>query len=152
MRLHYFLPALILFAISLSSCSSPRLTKVYYNDNTLTYEIMIPKGYEREIVKTGSEYVEYRYKYPDRSVIYVTSHPQGPSNINHNEVTAMKDSLGVGALAVGACLDGLCWKDRTLEGGITIGYAKVPTDKKDQYDKALESIELQESNTPETNK
>jgi len=150
MRLNYLFPALISLAITLLSCTSPKLTRVYYKNDTDTYRLLVPKGYDREIVTGGGEYVEYRYQYPDRSVIYVTSRYPGTSEINHREVIAMQDSLRPGALTVGACIDGLCWKDRTLNDGITVGYAKVPVAKKDRYDRAIDSIELQNKQPPET--
>ena len=148
------------------SCTANRdLVTVKYNPTKTypKYSMDVPKGYDLKILSVTVEN-EHRYTYGDSSVIYLTNFRNTPnydnikelgdSILNHRfqneEMTKeINQLLGKESVKVlpdtlelsGVDKNSLHWKDVKI-GKISIGYQKVPGEKKKLFDKALKTLKV----------
>jgi len=157
---------LILFAILMMSCSTNKdlITIKYKPTKTYPkYILDVPKGYELKIFSVTLEN-EYQYIYEDSSMIYLTNFKNTP---NYENIKELGDSIinyrfqnedltkGINqllgkefAMALpdtfelsGTDNNSLYWKDIKV-GKISIGYQKVPKEKKELFDKSLKTLRI----------
>ncbi len=129
------------------------------------YFIKVPKGYnDRNIIIGGNEYEMLTY-YPDSSIIYIAN--TNTPSYNYKNILNLGDSianyrfqnveiaketnqlLGKEAIKVlsdtfelsGVDSNLLYWKDLKL-GELSVGYAKVPKEKKELFDKSLKTLKI----------
>ena len=136
---------IIIFFGVFSSCSNYRTISYRLGKSEVIYLMDIPKGYKFEGL-AGSHELEKRFWYPDSSVIYITTFH---NTINYNDIRKQGtyydrfyalptiDTLtleGVDSL-------GLLWKDKKLRH-VTVGYSKVPENKKDIFEKIIISARI----------
>lgn len=110
------------------------------------YKMNIPNGYKL-LRWTGGHEDQCEYWYPDSSVIYLTK-DLGSSTINDKNIRRQE---GACAKRLQAFLEndtitlsgidtvGLYWKE-IKQKTICLGYARVPKEKKEIFDKALSTI------------
>lgn len=156
---------LIGFVLILTSCKVNRdlNTVKYSHRDNLKYSIDVPKGYEVKGYEVTAE-IERRYVYADSSYIYITNFRYTPNyeNIkllgdsvlqyrfqNEELMTQVNEILGKEKIAVlpkrfelsGKNRKSLFWKDIKV-GEVSIGYANVPNEKKELYDKSLKTFRI----------
>lgn len=137
----------LVLILGVASCFSRKASGLIFNpykDGPL-YSFELPSGYIESNVSGDNEYLK-QYLYKDSLVFYVTSfrnthnykeiREQGTYYDRFNALTA-KEMLTL----QGVTKDGLYWKDKLLKNGITIGYSKVPKDRKLEFDQAILSVE-----------
>ena len=148
------------------SCTANRdLVSVKYKPTETypKYSMDVPKDYDLKILSVTVEN-EHRYNYGDSSVIYLTNFRNTPnydnikelgdSILNHRfqneEMTKeIKQLLGKESVKVlpdtlelsGVDKNSLHWKDMKI-GKISIGYQKVPDEKKKLFDEALKTLKV----------
>ena len=157
---------IILLTILMVSCGVNKdLATIKYKPTEAypKYVLDVPKGYELKILSVTVE-KEYQYTYSDSSMIYLTNFDNTP---NYENIKSMGDSITnfrfqnkemtkeinqtLGREVVKALPDtfelsgidnnSLYWKDVKV-GRISIGYQKVPKEKKDLFDKSLKSLKI----------
>lgn len=117
----------------------------YSQAKKVRYFMNLPAGFEKYIVEGGHE-KEFRYVYPDSSIIYITNDPEGGSPLNYENICKKDKGLFIKKLnndtlyLEGAQENNLFWKENKL-GRITVGYVNVPKKKKELYDSSINSIE-----------
>ena len=157
---------IILFTMLMASCGiNKELATIKFKPTEAypKYMLDIPKGYELKILSVTVE-KEYQYKYKDSSLIYLTNFDNTP---NYENIKSLGDSIAnyrfqdeemtkeinqtLGREAVKALPDtfelsgmdrnSLYWKDIKV-GKISIGYQKVPKEKKELFDKVLTTLKM----------
>ncbi len=157
---------MILLTVLLTACTVNRgLVTVKHkpSETYLKYSMKLPKGYDLRI-SGGDAEDEYQYIYSDASMIYLTTFMYTP---NYNNIKKMGDSilnyrfqneelskdinrlLGKEFIKIlpdtlelsGIDKDSLYWKDVKI-GEISIGYQKVPNEKKKLFDEALKTLKV----------
>ena len=132
----------------LSSCVITTISVIDYKykrkKKSPTFYMSVPKGYEVSYLFGDHEYTQ-QYLYNDSSMIYITTFDNTP---NYKEIRKQHyyykrfvallnhDTLcikGVDSL-------GRYWKDSLMSNGITLGYTRVPKEKKLEYDKYISSF------------
>jgi hypothetical protein len=114
----------------------------------LNLTMEVPKGGELRkgtFDFTGDYHVEYRIAYPDSSILYIGNSNETGSRLN----IANRVAVGVNALYKDHALDSLnfdgeqsngrVWKENIL-GDFIVGYVNVPSDRKNEFDKALLTV------------
>lgn len=152
--------------VLLTSCaSSQSIIRVSYNENgpqttkPTSHSIQIPKGF-KVISSNGSHgESEKLYVYSDSSKLYITDFR--PGSLNYNNILSLGDSISTKRFEVIELQKDIAqklgreykidtielkgktnlgnWKDIRI-GYISIGYINVPDDRKDEFDKALDSF------------
>lgn len=157
---------LILLTALMMSCSANNdLVTIKYKPTEAypKYTLDVPKGYDLKILSVTVEN-EQRYTYNDSSVIYLTNFKNTP---NYENIKEMGDSvfkyrfqneamtkeinqlLGKESVKVlpdtleltGIDRNSLYWKDIKV-GKISIGYQKVPEEKKELFDNVLKTLKV----------
>ncbi len=157
---------LILLTVLMMSCSANKdLVTIKYKPAEAypEYTLDVPKGYDLKILSVTVEN-EQRYTYNDSSVIYLTNFKNTP---NYENIKEMGDSvfnyrfqneamtkeinqlLGKESVKVlpntleltGIDKNSLYWKDIKV-GKISIGYQKVPEEKKELFDNVLKTLKV----------
>lgn len=128
----------------IAGCGSMHTIVEYQNTNSDKISITIPKNYVFEGIQGGRE-IEHRYWYSDSSVIYITTFE---NTLNYEDIREQgtyferfeslrfMDSLTL----EGTGSNGLYWKDKLLENGITVGYSRVPKSRLKDFNKVISSI------------
>lgn len=134
-----------LFLITFVSCVSHRLTKFQPYKKGSIYKFIVPQGFLEEKRFSGCHEYSQEYYYPDSSVFYVTTFENTHNYEEIRKQNTYADRFSAFRSGDTITLEGidgrgLYWKDRLLIGGLTIGYSKVPTDKKSDFDKSILSI------------
>lgn len=150
MKFIYF--SIFIFSILSSCASEEKITFRHYeisvNDQRkVEYILKIPKGYTCRVI-TANYDIEKQYWYEDSAVVYISNMFNFPS-LNYDNIKAQKDAYGKHFEASiieedtltleGVDSTGLLWKNKHLKD-INIGYANVPSEKKETFDKILKSI------------
>lgn len=128
----------------LAACSSKITSfKVNGNGKSLSYSLSIPKGYKTRIDNYENERVK-TFLYPDSSSIFFSDNV-APSSFYPDAYVKYGKDLNIKFLAAdtitinGMDDKGRYWEDRKIKH-VVYGYRKVPLDKKEIFDKALNSI------------
>ena len=109
------------------------------------YVFVTPEGYISEKRYESENKYAQDYLFSDSSLFYITTF----SNTNNYEEIRRQDSYadrfsafhsGDTITLNGVDKQGLYWKDRLIKNGVTIGYSKVSSKNKDDFDKAIFSI------------
>lgn len=148
-----------LLILSLSACSNKingEFTLIKYNGTIeqgskpvpLKLAIEVPKGGKLRKGTydfTGDYHLEYRIVYPDSSILYIGNSNETGSRLN----MVNRVSKGINALYKdhpldslyfeGKQSDGMYWKENVL-GNFILGYVNVPSEKRKEFDKALNSV------------
>jgi hypothetical protein len=110
------------------------------------FKYEIPKGAVNERIISGDHEKTKEYWYPDSSVFYITTfhntynydymRSQGTYYerfiaIMNNDTITLEGTTG----------NGLYWRDRLLEDGVTVGYSNVEKANKEKFDQAVNSFE-----------
>lgn len=156
----------ILLTILMASCSINKDLAIIKFEPAETYPkyiLDVPKGFELKILNVTVE-KEHQYTYSDSSMIYLTNFDNTP---NYENIKGMGDSianfrfqneemtkeinqtLGREFIKVlhdtfelsGIDNNSLYWKDIKV-GRISIGYQKVPKEKKELFDKSLKTLRI----------
>ncbi|MBK8706250.1 MAG: hypothetical protein IPN33_23590 [Saprospiraceae bacterium] len=144
----------------LVSCSSTlnysgklRLRRLDFEDCLLeqkgfsTIEVTSPRGYSLKKYNYHG-FCEYRFKYRDSLFFYISTEIYSGSNVN----SANRKNIGIDTYAIDRSLepvdtiknygkqpDGNYWLEYIL-GGHVVGYANVPPDRLDEFNRAVSSI------------
>lgn len=145
---------LIISAFVLISCkNTANLTAVKFKtilnnsdgkSKKVNVSMKIPHNYTIKSYFAGNEWNAKEYWYADSSVIYITSE-KGIHTLNYENVRRIKGAAATRFLSkdtmslTGKTQKNLYWKDIKLKE-LNIGYTNVPKNKKELFDKALESI------------
>lgn len=154
---------IFILVVFMASCiTSKNMDTIKYNPPTAGKHFLdIPKGYNFVISEVSAEY-EHKYKYEDSSFIYLTTFDVTPNSENienlgdsiyryrfqneelRKEVNKMLGKEVMKTLPDTFKLSGkdkndLFWKDIKY-GEISIGYVNVPKEKKEVFDKSLETF------------
>ncbi len=157
---------IILFTILMASCAINKdlaTIKFKPTDAYPKYILDVPKDYKLKILSVTVE-KEYQYTYNDSSMVYLTNFDNTP---NYDNIKSMGDSIAnfrfqneemtkeinqtLGREVVKALPDtfelsgidnnSLYWKDIKV-GEISIGYQKVPKEKKELFDESLKTLKI----------
>ena len=141
---------LIFFVVgSLLSCKTNKLlTRISYplNDKA-NLHLSIPKGYDFFHTKGGAEFDTYLYIYSDSSCVYITDGSASGENYNNIKEEKKMDTLLYAQLEndtlilSGIDKKKLYWKN-CFYRSYTIGYKNVTKEKKDIFDKSIDSFKI----------
>lgn len=133
-------------------------TSVCETNNKIKIRMKIPKNVlENYSTAAGWEKTTI-YLYPDSSLIYIANSDTGhPNSKNISDLGNNVEKYRFQGIAChfgsypilpdiskleGQDQNSLYWKDIYCTMGVSIGYLKVPKDKKAEYDQALESLRM----------
>ena len=152
----YFVLVLLIF---LFSCKiyreNTRVKFTHIASNTkkqkkINYFLVVPNGYKLNIFEAGGEVgLEYRYIYPDSSIIYISDLEISLNfeNIAKNGLSAKKfefkmrqDALKGDTLTISGKDEKGCYWKEIMIGTVEFGYKNVTENKKGIFDNVLKSI------------
>ena len=139
-----------LFLIAIVGCSETKTIsykRIGENGRKLYYYVKIPKGYiaKRFFVGRAAEYEGgVFFIYPDSAMIFISDnvrpgafYPDAYRKYGKgiNLIFLIRDTITIS----GVDDSGRYWEDRKFKP-ILYGYRKVPTNKKEQFDKILDGV------------
>lgn len=156
----------ITFLVCVFSCKSGQNTSVKYSQKSTdsssntTYLMNVPSGFNLVTLVGGNRELEKQYVYSDSSKLYISDFRN--SILNYDNIISLgidlankrfegielkreiakelgKDFILDDLVLEGKASNGLYWKD-IRKGYIYIGYVNVSEQRKEEFDKALESF------------
>lgn len=147
---------IFLFANSCTPDYYRRIVFTHYSSNVnkqekIKYSAEIPKGYTLKIYSASGETgMENQYLYPDSSMFYISDFGStiNEQNIQNEGYASKKFEYSMQVVGLtndtlilsGRNQSGAYWKE-VLIGKVSIGYLNVSKEKKDFFDKAIETFE-----------
>lgn len=138
----------ILFLYSLGGCISNNIHIIDYKykrkKNKPIFYMSIPDNYEVNYIMAENEYVQ-QYSYNDSTLLYITKSDNTPNYEQIRKQGQYYDRFNAILNHDTLCLFGVDslgrhWKDSLLSNGITLGYSKVPQERKLEFDQAIASF------------
>lgn len=138
---------IFIWSILLISCSTTKTVSYKVTDNkgkTFIYQAKIPKGFKTKV--TNYEHGWYKdFIYPDSSMFFFSNNILGgfpfppDAYINYGKDLNLK-FISVDTITLNGILNsGSLWKIQKATN-VMYGYIQVPSDKKEIFDKILDSI------------
>jgi hypothetical protein len=125
----------------------PALTTAVYHPTSYSPRVTLalPTGYALQRVAAEGD-VEYRYQYPDSSVVYISTFPTPHSYhpINHQHAFYTKQAAidaKTALVLAGTDQLGLQWQDRSLLG-VSIGFYGVPANRLAAMQQAMTTLHV----------
>ena len=154
-----YINIVLLLLLIAASCSSSK--SLLFNSKTLNFEnclskeknykyieLNLPKGFIKKKVENHG-FCEYRFEYQNKSTIYVSTDIYSGSRLNSDNL----NSIGVNTYAISRSIilvdtiknsgkdrNNLYWLEYVL-GDVVIGYVNVPEEQKEQFEKAIASLD-----------
>ena len=135
--------------IAILSCKTPKeskLLKYAIYDSTghkSNIEMYIPKDYKsKAYIENWEGLPEKRFWYADSGVLYICD-DKGGSWLNYNNIVSQQGALSKKIIydtltLQGIDKDGKYWKEIKLDR-ISLGYSRIPKERKDEFDKAVDN-------------
>ncbi len=131
--------------VNLTSCSGIRSLRFTTYDTV--YLLSLPKGFELKKLKDDEGYSEYQAAYTDGPIVYITDDNKSGGSIDVPKRSKYGDDVYIRVLAndtlilSGVDTNGYFWKE-VKNRNVVIGYVNVPSNKKEEFDKALDSLRI----------
>ena len=138
----------IIFLCSLGGCINNNIHIIDYKykrkKNKPIFYMSIPNNYEVSYLSGDHEYVQ-QYSYDDSALLYITTFDNTPNYEQIRKQGQYYERFNAILNYDTLCISGIDslgrhWKDSLLSNGITLGYSKVPKERKLEFDKAISSF------------
>ena len=142
MSVYYLTIMIVFFGFS---CGIKKSTSFSYKDHDGDIKLpLISYLVTHKIMSSDNEYIQ-EYIYPYSSIFYLTSFGNTYNyDLIRDQETYYKRFQALETIDTltlrGQNSEGLFWKDKLLETGITIGYTKLPKSKLVAFDTYVESV------------
>lgn len=136
--------SLLIISLFFAACTINRefkFTKFGY------YRIQVPKGYLNHLVISGNHGEEHQFWYSDSTLFYFSNETEITTH-NYENISKKEETKSIRAKAIlendtfyleGKDDKNLFWKEY-FNGDITVGYMNVSNEKKEIFDKSINSL------------
>lgn len=137
---------LVLLSVLFVSCMAQKTVK--FSIDTKQYLLDIPSGYRLVKSKDYHQHIEYKFQYPDSSIIYITDDIESGGAINTDKVKKYGNNIFIKILTSDTLdisgVEGKKYWREIKRNNVVAGYINAPLSKEKQYQDVLKTLRLKD--------